>query len=47
MLDSFQDLELLQLFKKVELLGEDEQQIVKNLLDAFVFKEEMMLRLGK
>lgn len=47
LLDSFRDIELLQLFKKIEGLEEAERLTVKQLLDAFIFKHETLLRLGR
>jgi len=44
--DRLQDLELLQQFKRVEQLSNDQKMIVKELLDAFLLKEDMRARLA-
>lgn len=43
--DAFSDMELVKLLKKIEGLGHKEQQTVKSLIDAYVFRFEMQSRL--
>lgn len=43
--DSINDIELLKLVKKLELLPDAEKQTVKSLLDAYIFRYETQTRL--
>ena len=44
-MNSLNDIELIKLLKKIEVLDENGQQTVKSLIDAYIFKHEMQARL--
>lgn len=41
------DKELIALFKRLEVLPKDKKKVVKDLMDAFLFKTEMQQKLSK